>query len=68
MENTVLRCGLRDIIVVILPQLALYDTDQGGHETLGYEISGFMVGSDLGYSDIEDPGDMRIRGCISLAV
>ena len=44
MENTVLRCGSKGVIVVIQPQLALYDTDQGGHETLGYEISGFMVG------------------------
>ena len=31
----------RDIIVAIPPQLPLYDTDQGGSDTLGYKILGF---------------------------
>ena len=42
----------RDVIVVIPPQLALYDTDQGGSDTLGYKILGFKNGSNPGYSDI----------------
>ena len=42
----------RDIIVAIPPQLPLYDTDQGGSDTLGHKISGFKNRSNPGYSDI----------------
>ena len=52
----------RDIIVAIPPLLPLYDTDQGGSDTLGYKILGFKNEVRSGVLRYWKYQDMRYQG------